>query len=87
MTIAGMAPQGSVLQASSNLQAWVSLTTNSLSGGRFDYTNSRLIGVPFLFYRACGLPRTYLRALRRFEPNTVSAPNRLSQITEGSGTA
>ncbi len=56
LTIAGTAAHGFVLQASTNLLSWVPLTTNSLSGGRFDYTNSGLSGVVFRFYRAYGLP-------------------------------
>jgi hypothetical protein len=53
LTVAGVAPQGFVIQGSTNLVNWVSLSTNALSGGRFDYTNSGLTNISFRFYRAC----------------------------------
>jgi len=50
-TITGSAPQGFVIQASSNLTTWMSLATNTLSGGKFDYTNTGLTNTPLRFYR------------------------------------
>ena len=56
LTVTGTAPQGFVIQASTNLVNWVPLSTNSLSGGRFDYTNSGQNNVQKRFYRAYSLP-------------------------------
>ena len=56
LTVTGLAPRGFVIQMSTNLVNWVSLSTNNLSGGRFDYTNSGLGNVPCRFYRAYGPP-------------------------------
>ena len=52
----GAAPQGFALQASSNLSTWISLTTNNLSGGKFDYTNTGLTNLAYRFYRATAPP-------------------------------
>jgi hypothetical protein len=56
LTVTGAAPQGFVIQASTNLSTWISLTTNTLSVGRFDYTNSGLTNVPYRFYRTRSPP-------------------------------
>ena len=49
--VAGIAPQGFVLQGSSNLVIWTPLTTNPLVNGVFEYTN-QVGGLPVRFYRA-----------------------------------
>ncbi len=56
VTVTGTAPQGFVLQASTNLSTWVSLTTNNLSGGKYDYTNSGLTNVLRRYYRTRSPP-------------------------------
>jgi hypothetical protein len=55
-TVTGSAPQGFVIQASSNLTTWISLGTNALSGGKFDYTNTGLTNTPLRFYRTRSPP-------------------------------
>jgi hypothetical protein len=56
LTVTGTAPQGFVLQSSTNLADWTPLLTNSLAGGRFDYTNLNLTHLPRRFYRAVSPP-------------------------------
>lgn len=56
LTITGTAPEGFVIQASTNLTDWVRLATNSLSGGSCDYTNTGLGGTPFRYYRTVSPP-------------------------------
>ena len=56
LTVTGTAPRGLVMQASTNLLSWVSLSTNSLTAGRYDYTNSDLVTFPRRFYRAMAVP-------------------------------
>jgi hypothetical protein len=56
LTVTGAAPQGFVIQASTNLSTWLSLTTNNLSGGKFDYTNSSLTNGSYRFYRTRSPP-------------------------------
>jgi len=56
LTVTGTAPQGFVIQASSNLVNWDPLSTNSLTANRFDYTNSSLTNTLRRFYRAYTLP-------------------------------
>ena len=55
LTVTGAAPQGFVIQSSTDLVNWAPLSTNSLSGGRFDYTNSSQAGLQY-FYRAYSPP-------------------------------
>ena len=55
-SVTGTAPHGFVLQASTNLLGWNSLSTNSLVGGRADFTNSDAISFPRGFYRAQAVP-------------------------------
>jgi IgA Peptidase M64 len=58
-TVTGTAPQGFVIQASTNLanwSNWIALLTNNLVGGRFDYTNSGLANMPNRFYRTSSPP-------------------------------
>jgi hypothetical protein len=55
-TVTGAAPQGFVIQASTNCSNWVRLSTNSLSGGKLDYTNSGNTGVPFRYFRTVSPP-------------------------------
>jgi hypothetical protein len=54
--VAGNVPQGFSIQASTNLSNWVSLTTNSLVGGQFYYTNSAAAGFPRRYFRAVTPP-------------------------------
>jgi hypothetical protein len=56
LTVTGTAPQGFVIQASTHLNNWVRLSTNQLSDGRFDWTNTGLSLVPFQFYRTVSPP-------------------------------
>ena len=56
VTVTGTAPQGFVIQASTNLANWISLSTNNLVGGQFDYTNSGLTNIPNRFYRTSSPP-------------------------------
>ena len=56
LTVTGTAPAGFVIQASTNFVTWTPLTTNSLSGGKFDYTNSSLTNFSFRFYRTISPP-------------------------------
>ncbi|MCX8091524.1 MAG: M64 family metallopeptidase [Verrucomicrobiae bacterium] len=55
-TVTGSAPQGFVIQGSSNLITWFSLHTGTLSGGKLDYTNTGLTNVPVRFYRTRSPP-------------------------------
>jgi hypothetical protein len=50
--ISGNAPQGFVVQTSTNLLNWPSLSTNSLAGGQFWFTNSDTASFPRRFFRA-----------------------------------
>lgn len=50
--IVGTAPQGFVIQSSTNLLEWSPLTTNSLVAGESWYTNSTSTDSPQNFYRA-----------------------------------
>jgi len=54
--IAGTAPQGVVVQSSTNLTNWTPVTTNSLVGGQLWYTNSAAGSTPQKFYRATTPP-------------------------------
>ena len=54
--IHGTAPQGFVIQGSTNLVNWVPLSTNTLAGGQFWYTNSGVSGMVKRFYRAVTTP-------------------------------
>ncbi len=56
LTVTGVAQQGFVIQASSNLTNWVKLTTNSLAEGKYDYTNGALDNTPFRYYRTVSPP-------------------------------
>ncbi len=53
-TVTGAAPQGFVIQGSTNLTHWDQLTTNYLSAGRLDYTNAG--PTSYRFYRAYAPP-------------------------------
>lgn len=55
-TVTGSAPQGFVIQASTNLSDWTPLSTNSLTGGRFDFTNGSPGNMQSRFYRALSQP-------------------------------
>lgn len=54
--VTGNAPQGIVIQSSTNLLSWTPLTTNSLVGGQFWYTNSGAVNFPHKFFRAVTPP-------------------------------
>lgn len=54
--ISGVAPQGFVIQASTNLVDWIPVATNSLAGGEFHYTNGTASDVSKRFYRAMTPP-------------------------------
>ena len=56
LTVTGVAPQGFVILASTNLTNWVKLTTNSLAEGKYDYTNGALGSTPFRYYRTVSPP-------------------------------
>jgi hypothetical protein len=55
-TVTGSAPNGFVLQTSSNLSSWVSFSTNALTAGRYDYTNHDPATFSRRFYRASIVP-------------------------------
>jgi hypothetical protein len=55
-TVAGTAPQGFVVQASTNFASWVRLSTNTLTAGKLDYTNSGIGGMPYRYYRTVSPP-------------------------------
>ncbi|MCX6930271.1 MAG: M64 family metallo-endopeptidase [Verrucomicrobia bacterium] len=50
--ILGTAPEGVVIQGSTDLRNWFAVATNSLVGGQLWYTNSEAGGSPRRFYRA-----------------------------------
>jgi hypothetical protein len=54
--VAGYAPQGVVIQSSTDLSTWVPLATNSLVGGQLWHTNSAASSFPKTFYRAVTPP-------------------------------
>jgi len=54
--VAGNAPQGVVVQSSTNLLSWLSLATNPLTGGQFWYTNYSAGANARSFYRAATPP-------------------------------
>ena len=54
--VAGNAPQGFSIWGATNLSSWVSLSTNSLVGGQFWYTNSSTPTFPRRFFRAVTPP-------------------------------
>jgi hypothetical protein len=55
-SVTGSAPRGFVLQASTNLLSWDSLSTNSLASGPPYFTNSDPSGFQRHFYRAQAVP-------------------------------
>jgi hypothetical protein len=55
-SVTGTAPRGFVLQASTNLLGWNSLSTNWLVAGRADFTNSDPNSFRRRFYRAQAVP-------------------------------
>ena len=52
----GYAPQGAVVQSSTNLSNWGPVVTNALVGGQLWYTNTSASGSSRKFYRATTLP-------------------------------
>ena len=55
-TVTGSAPAGFAIQASTNLLNWTTLSTNSLSGGRHDFTNANLTNMTRRYYRTVSPP-------------------------------
>jgi len=54
--VAGFAPQGFALLASTNLLHWQTLVTNTLVNGYYDYTNANAADQPAQFFHAVALP-------------------------------
>ena len=54
--LSGNAPQGVVIQSSTNFSSWTSLATNFLSGGQLWYTNISAAGIQKKFFRASTPP-------------------------------
>ena len=50
--VTGAAPQGFVIQSSTDLATWIPIATNSLSAGEFRFTNREPQNFPAAFYRA-----------------------------------
>ena len=50
--VTGNAPQNFVIQGSTNLSNWIPLSTNSLVGGTYSYTNAGASAFPMRFFRA-----------------------------------
>lgn len=55
-TVTGTAPQGVIIQGSTNFLTWSSLATGSLSGGQWRFTNQQNSGLPRQFFRASTPP-------------------------------
>jgi len=55
-TVTGNAPAGFVIQVSTNLLNWTALSTNTLSGGSYDFTNSNLSNFTRRYYRTVSPP-------------------------------
>lgn len=55
-TVSGNAPQGCVIETSTNLADWTPISTNTLAGGQLDFTNVDVAIGPARFYRASTLP-------------------------------
>jgi len=49
--VTGTAPDGVVIQMSTNLKQWTAVQTNFFSSGKFLYTNTGAAAYPKLFYR------------------------------------
>lgn len=54
--VAGVAPLGFAILASTNLIHWQSVATNTLVSGQYDYTNNGGSNQPWQFYRAVTAP-------------------------------
>lgn len=54
--VAGVAPQGFAILASTNLVHWQSVATNTLVSGQYDYTNTSGTNLPRQFFRAATPP-------------------------------
>jgi hypothetical protein len=54
--VTGVAPQGVVIQASTNLLNWTAMATGVLTGGQLNYTNPNPATLPRQFYRAITPP-------------------------------
>jgi len=50
--ITGNAPQGFVIEGTTNLGNWIPLSTNSFSAGQYRYTNSNAGNFPMRYFRA-----------------------------------
>ncbi len=56
-TVRGTGVTNFTIKTSTNLTGWASLSTNSLTGGQFNFTNSGLSNLPGRFYRAVAPPQ------------------------------
>lgn len=56
-TVRGGGVTNFTIKASTNLTGWSSISTNALSGGLFNFTNSGLTNIPRRFYRAVAPPQ------------------------------
>jgi hypothetical protein len=56
LKMTGLANRNHIIQASSDLVTWVSLTTNSVTNGEFDFTETSLVSSNARFYRALLAP-------------------------------
>ncbi len=54
--VTGVAPQGFSIRASTNLLTWLSVSTNALVNGQYDYTNTQGTNFPIRFFRAVTPP-------------------------------
>jgi len=50
--VSGAAPQGFIIQVSTNLTNWTPVSTNQLVNGQFDYTNQTAASFPLQMFRA-----------------------------------
>lgn len=56
LRVTGVAPQGFAIQASTNSLNWLSLSTNALVNGQYDYTNTQTANFPIRYFRAVTPP-------------------------------
>lgn len=56
-TVRGSNVTNFTVKASTNLTSWTSISTNALSAGQFNFTNSGLTNLPWRFYRTVAPPQ------------------------------
>jgi len=56
LKMTGLANRNYIIQASTDLVAWVALTTNSVTNGELDFTDTNQVGSSARFYRALLAP-------------------------------